>query len=351
MSIVYYMPIYLKERARELNDEKLNNWNTLFSIVNYNACVLDRTGTFQAPFETTSLYPIPEPKATANFGDLCVERAIEIIKEGRPIYMMYSGGLDSTSMLVGFDEAIKAGFGDPEQLIIATSPEAIPENPNAWWELIIPKYKIINAANMLADVRLDKNRYVLGENADQLFGSDRVFEDPVLLRQAYNADTLRAFIESKVSRETAAAWLHDSFSKLVKKCPLKITMMRDFFWWVNFTCKWQSVTLRTLSFTNVFENDARVSLDDIAQFATFFNTVPFQQLSINGSLDKWGPNPTAYTYKQAARDLILKYHPSWAAPYVNQKAKVGSLYNVIRQRRFVASSIGHEHGYLFATTI
>jgi hypothetical protein len=351
--IVYYMPIYLKEKeiTNASATEQLKDWNTLFNIVNFNASILDRTDTFKAPFATVNLYPIPEVKSTPNFGDLCIERAIEIINENKPIYLMYSGGLDSTSVLVAFTEAIKAGYGSFDQIIIATSPEAIPENPNAWWEIILPNYKIVNATSTLANIQLKDNRYVLGENADQLFGSDRVFTDTKLLYQEYTADNLKSYIESKVSRKSAIDWLHSNFIELANKCPLKITMMRDFFWWVNFTCKWQSVALRTLSFTNIFDNGARVSFDDIKQFATFFNTIPFQQLSMNGSLDKWGTNPTAYTYKQAARDFIVKYYPSWEQPYVSQKTKVGSLYNVVRQRKIGTDVIGYEDGYFYASSI
>lgn len=184
-----------------------------------------------------------------------------------------------------------------------------------------------------------------------MFGSDRVFTNTTLLHQAYSLGNLRAFLASRISdsRPEALDRLHTEFALLASKCPLPIRFMRDFLWWMNFTCKWQSVALRTLSFTTVFENNARVPLAQIERFATFFNTVPFQQLAISGKLDRWGDNPTAYTYKKAARDFIEE-HTGWS-DYVRTKMKVGSLYNVIRQRKYVANAVGYADGNLFATEL
>lgn len=348
-ALAYYMPIYLKQKAELANNKPLIEFCELFNVVNNNACVIDRTGTLTTPFETHSLYPVPAQKQhVLDFGSTCIQRAQEILDEGKPVYFMYSGGLDSTSMLVAFHEVLKQ-TGDYSQLIVATSPDAQPENPQAWSEIVRPFYKLMQARDMLAQVQLDDCRYVQGENADQLFGSDRVFTDTALLYQKYTPDNLLAFLSGRVTSPTALARFHSEFSELATKCPLPVVFMRDFLWWVNFTCKWQSVALRTLSFSNVFADGRRVPFKQIKQFETFFNTIPFQELAISGTLDRWGQNPTAYTYKQAARDFILKY-TGWS-DYVATKMKVGSLYNVIRQRTYVADAVGYENDELFATTL
>jgi hypothetical protein len=264
---------------------------------------------------------------------------------------MYSGGLDSTAMLIAFDHVLNQRGKGFEQLVICTSPDAQSENPAAWHDIVLPNYKLLNTRDMMSDVKLENYRYVQGENADQLFGSDRVFTDAVLLHQPYSSANLRAFLSGRIadSRPQALDRLHAEFLVLASKCPLPIRYMRDFLWWMNFTCKWQSVALRTLSFTTVFENGAKVPLDHIKRFDTFFNTVAFQQLAISGKLDRWGEEPTAYTYKKAARDFILE-QTGWS-DYVRTKMKVGSLYNVIRQRKYVANAVGFEDGNLFATEL
>lgn len=347
--LVYYMPVYLRTKAQQAGDESLLDFCELFNVVNANACVIDRTGSITTPFATKSLWPIqPQSSVVKDFGTLCIERAAEILGEGKTVYFMYSGGLDSTCMLVAFHHVLKQS-GNYEQLVIATSPDAQAENPDAWKQIVRPFYKLIQARDMLANVSLNTCRYVQGENADQLFGSDRVLSDPELMHQPFTSNNLLRFLADRVTRPKALDRLHAEFTALTAKCPLDVNYMRDFLWWVNFTCKWQSVSLRTLSFSNVFENKNQVSESQLKQFETFFNTVPFQQLSTSGSLDRWGANPTAYTYKQAARDFILKY-TGWSN-YVGMKMKVGSLYNVIRQRTYVADAVGYKNGFLFATTL
>lgn len=350
--LVYYMPVYLRQNALETDDAALLDFCELFNIVNTNACVIDRTGSLTSPLNLHSLYPVPEQVSTVkDFGTLCIERAAEILDEGMPVYFMYSGGLDSTAMLIAFDHVLNQRGKGFEQLVICTSPDAQSENPAAWHDIVLPNYKLLNTRDMMSDVKLENYRYVQGENADQLFGSDRVFTDAVLLHQPYSSANLRAFLSGHISdsRSQALDRLHAEFLVLASKCPLPIRYMRDFLWWMNFTCKWQSVALRTLSFTNVFEKGAKVPLGHIKRFDTFFNTVPFQQLAISGKLDRWGEEPTAYTYKKAARDFILE-KTGWS-DYVRTKIKVGSLYNVIRQRKYVANAVGFEDGNLFATEL
>lgn len=347
--LAYYMPVYLTQKAEQSQNSDLKEFCTLFKVVNNNACVIDRTGTLTTPFQTHSFYPVPEQSAVVeDFGTLCINRAEEILNQNMQVFFMYSGGLDSTSMLVAFHEVLKRR-GDFSQLIIATSPDAQSENPDAWAEIVRPYYKLIQARDMLADVSLNNCRYVQGENADQLFGSDRVFTDPVLLHQPYSIDNLKTFLHARINTPHALERFITEFSMLANKCPLPVKFMRDFLWWVNFTCKWQSVALRTLSFSNVFENFNRVTFDDVSNFETFFNTVPFQQLAISGLLDRWGESPSPYTYKQAARDFIHQY-TGWST-YTRTKIKVGSLYNVIRQRTYVADAVAYESGKLFATHI
>lgn len=345
--IAYYMPVYLAQKAAASENTELLDFCSLFNVVNVNACVIDRTNTIHTPFKTHSFYPVPEQTdKIKDFGTLCIERASEVLAENEQVYFMYSGGLDSTCMLIAFHHVLQQK-GDYSQLIVSSTTDAQSENPDAWAQIVLPRYQVIGATDMLAKISLDDGRYIQGENADQLFGSDRVFIEKELLYQAYNKDNLHNFLSKRISRTVALERFQTEFEELSAKCPLPILWMRDFLWWVNFTCKWQSVALRTLSFTNVFESDKKISFEQVKKFETFYNTIPFQELAISGKLDRWGIEPTAYTYKKAAREFILE-HTGWEY-YAKAKLKVGSLYNVIRQRRYAADAIGFSGGYLFAT--
>ncbi len=332
----YYMPLHLTQIAQGTEDPQLTEFCELFKIVNTNACVIDRTGTISTPFTTVNLFPIPEQTANVkDFGTLCIERAQELVAKDKPIMFLYSGGLDSTSMLVAFDRVLSE-TKNWDQLVICTSQDAIPENPWAWNQVILPKYKLAQARDVLSAVDLHSNVYVQGENADQLFGSDRVLTEPELLTMPFDSDVLKTFLASRVSSENLDRW-HTVFMTLAAKCPLPMPWLRDFLWWVNFTCKWQSVAMRTLCFTNVFVKDAKVPLADLHAFDTFFNTVGFQQLSLSGKLNRWGSKPSPYTYKAAARHFIAT-QTGWKE-YATSKLKMGSLYNVIRQLDYPSDSL------------
>lgn len=349
-TLVYYMPGHLLHEAEATQRADLLDFCELFRIVNPNACVIDRTGSLTTPLDLKTLYPIPEfTTDVQDFGTLCLNRAEEILAEGKQIQLMYSGGLDSTCMLVAFNEVLRRQGKSREQVTISASIESQCENPYAWRELILPHFELVSARDTLAKLDLVHTRYVQGENADQLFGSDRVFNERYLLEAPFNKDTLRNFLVTQVSRTETLDRFQTELWTLASKCPLQLDYMRDFLWWLNFAVKWQSVALRTLSFTNVFEKGCSLGIGELKNFNTFFNTTGFQQLSMSGKLDRWGPIPSAYTYKQAARDFIAKHH-DWP-DYVRMKQKIGSLYNVIRQRTYVANAVGYKDGQLFPTTI
>ena len=109
--------------------------------------------------------------------------------------------------------------------------------------------------------------------------------------------------------------------------------MRELLWWINFTCKWQNVSLRTLCFTPIFEVKNIISLQEMQSFETFYNHSSFQQISMMENFSRWGKDPSPNNYKMALRTFIKKLHPTWSN-YTDKKVKVGSLYNVVKHRHY-----------------
>jgi hypothetical protein len=254
---------------------------------------------------------------------------------------MYSGGLDSTAVLIAFRGALRKNPDMSGKITILTTPEAHRENPVLWEDYVRPTFRLINATTALSTWPGEGVTRVQGEHADQLFGSDKVFTDPRLITDDYNEDNLRYLIDSCIERKTGRDLFMQKFSELAAKSPEPIAKMRDLLWWINFTCKWQSVAFRTLAFNSVLSSGGSLSLEKLNRaHGTFFNTDEFQLLAMNSNLmNKWGDQVNPRTYKQAARDFIRKEMPS-LADYCANKVKVGSLYNVIRQRSYGCSYIG-----------
>ena len=328
MKIIHYLPLALEASGHP----DLERFQKLSPIL---ASFLDRTGQLECPFPTQILYPIPETvEHPFSFADLCFTRARSFLATGKQLYLFYSGGLDSTTMFLAFHE--HASASDREQIVIATTPESQLENPKLW-DCIRGNYQIKYANEVLRDVS-PENHYIQGENADQLFGSDKLFYGQEEYRnQPYTLDTLAAIVQGSISGAQLQDFAIDRLAKIVAKCPLPVETIPDFYWWLNFTCKWQAVALRTMLFSKK-GFDAPFHVSELSAFETFFNSEGFQQLAMHPSFERWGTVVSPTTYKMEARKFI--YRCTGDAFYTNNKCKVGSLWRVIRYQASKFAALG-----------
>jgi hypothetical protein len=337
MSIIYYMPVFLKEQAVRTNNRDLIDFCELFKVVSPNACLIDRTeGVLKTPFEFTSLYPIPGRDASdvsLNYNDVCIKRAENILKENESITIFYSGGIDSTVVLLSFYIAVRNGIGSFDQITVSTTPVAIVENPAMWEEIVIPHFRVTSANDGLrtmGDSNFFSERYVMGENADQLFGSDIILANMHLFNQDISTENILAFMATKNIAPGSTEYILNVFRNLKDKCPIELRNMADLIWWLNFSCKWQSVSLRTLCFSNFLDVSSEVST--LSRFETFFNTPDFQKLAIYDGMPRWGNTPSHYNYKMASRIFMNQF--SFLDEYAATKIKVPSLYRVLATEQY-----------------
>lgn len=316
MNLVYYEPRAIIDLARELHLTELSQFCEVYKLFNRNACYIDRTLTFNAPtIRTAVIYPIPTlDLPVASFEDCVMARAAELAEHPR-VTLFYSGGLDSTCVLLALLEAIDGRT----RLKIATTPDAQRENPKLWNEVIL-KLPIELASTALQNRDRD-TVYVTAELADQLFGSDRALSDFEVVSKQPIGD-LPAFVRSKVA-STADRFITERLYEVAKHSPVELRTVLDLLWWVNFTGKWQAVALRADAFAGSQQRP----------LVPFFNTYQFQRLAMSDQLDRWSNEPSLLTYKQDERKFIAKRF-NW--PELNQKQKVGSLYNVVRHRETTA---------------
>jgi hypothetical protein len=102
-----------------------------------------------------------------SFSDICMERAIEMRDMGKEIDIFYSGGIDSTCILLCLYEVCPK-----DQLHVIMGSE-IPKkhNPNLWEKRIKDLHYTITENNLSGQARPDKNLLTTGCEADVLFGS------------------------------------------------------------------------------------------------------------------------------------------------------------------------------------
>lgn len=315
-------------------------WAEIYNLINLNVSLVDRLDYVKCPYNFKLYEPFKMPTDLSNFDmtyeQCCEKRAWEMVdfsrKMNKPITVFWSGGIDSTLVLISLmkvlsDQELK------DRVIVSMSPHSIYENPEFYNNFVRKKCNINSSINF--NKMLDKSTIVLGgEHNDQLFGSDLVaqflsFNNFTTLTQPYNRDIIVNFlINKKMSPAAANVWfdLVDDHIKTVAPCEVKTHF--DFFWWLNFCFKWQSVYFRILArISPVHQHLVNQEFVD-NYFFHFFTTDYFQKWSMTTDPSN-KINHEWKTYKQEAKRVIYNFDGNES--YFKHKTKKGSLSYLFRQ--------------------
>ncbi len=127
-----------------------------------------------------------------------------------------------------------------------------------------------------------------GELGDQLFGSNTMgravrspdidLEGPWTQPSFWSAPLAKAGEQeaASVSVEDLEAFL----APQLEKCPIPVKTLFDFLWWINFSMKWQHVSLRLLHCRD------HVDMTEAALLVHFFASEEFQQWSFHNHESK-----------------------------------------------------------------
>jgi hypothetical protein len=308
--------MYFKERLQDGTDA-MKKWEGKFRVK-----LMDRTGILSN--DRDIITPIPEVAEVGTFSEVADQRAKDIIALGKPIRVMYSGGLDSTTALIAL---IKNGATDVEVLMTEASKQ---EYPQFFEQHIDGKlnYRIfdkeVEAGHYAEFVQENDNDFVLvtGEIGDQLFGSARTLENIEI-----------------ASKTIDWSGEYDGLQKLCEACPMPVETYADLFWWANFTLKYQWVQLR------IFRN-----LDiDFNRIYHFFDSTEFQQWALQTPMLVKMPDFDALKYKQPIRDYILDF--TGDAEYATKKKKLPSLRGMYYQGKKECISINTNFNKEYLTQV
>ncbi len=334
MELLYYSPLVAASQEN-FGLAGIQKFSSFYRFFSSSVVVIDRTDTIRTPFHTKSVFPIPAlRKSTSTFGELCNERAQFLLKHaegiGAPLYVLYSGGIDSTLVLISLLKN-----ATPEQkknIVVLLSNSSIVENPHFYRDHIHGKLQVQSSGmfwHLLGTVPV----IVGGEHNDQLFGSDRLGDlihmfGSSVIHAPYSRDTFFSYLNASLSDATLANFWLDTFERLKNASPIPIATNADFLWWINFSLKWQSVFFRTLSYTSK-RRAHEISEEYIkTRYFQFYGTDDFQIWSLNNPdkkiKDSWN------TYKWPCKDIIYDYNKD--ASYRDTKTKHGSLFALMKQR-------------------
>ncbi len=346
--LLYYNP-NVATRHDNFHLPGIERFSKFFKLFNPNVVFLDRTRTIRIPIRTESIFPMPAfQKMCTSFEDLCDRRARELLNRARelasPIHVMWSGGIDSTLLLISFLKSASAE--EKANIVVLLTEESISENPNFYRDHIRGKLRV-DSSSMFTYLLGTKHFVVGGEHNDQLFGSDMVGKlivqfGPKSIHAPYSRDTFFSFFNPSIGDSATTNFYLDMFERLQSTAPIPVLSNFDFLWWINFSLKWQSVFMRMLTYT-AKRNTQNVTREYIkSRYVHFYGTEDFQLWSMNNMdkkiKDAWN------TYKWPCKDIIYDYTKD--ADYRDNKVKRGSLYFLLLQRssfNFIDADMNFHH--------
>lgn len=298
--------------------------------------LIDRTELIQMPYNFKLYEPFRMPMDLSNgsltYEECCQKRAAELLelsdRLNQPIYVCYSGGIDSTMVVISFLkqrelEQLK------KQLVIVLTPDSVDENPVFYRDYIRNNFTMVSGERL--GTFFDGQRIIVGgEHNDQLFGTDIVdkmvkHNNIETVFAPYHRDALVPYLIKYEVPSASANWWYDMMEWHAKQAPCEIKTTFDLLWWFNFSFKWQTVYFRMLLRV---DNSLRhlVNHEFVGTyFHHFFSTEDFQKWSMLNPQLKIRNNNWK-DYKFHAKDLIFDFNKD--AEYRDHKIKRRSLFKL-----------------------
>jgi hypothetical protein len=316
--------IYYLSKKQLFNSREFNrNANPIYlkSCMFFGATLIDRTETLDTGIDFTIIDKIPQSINTNNsFSEICNKRAIEIIIGTNGIItVLWSGGIDSTVALLSLINEL-ANIDKIDRLKILLSEESIIEYPTFFNDIINKKLNFELIKTAIFDHIKPNETIITGEHGDQLFGSDKL-KYPIITGDAFKPyeDILEFIISRKLGTDKFTQPIIDFIDPVIKQSPLEIISLYDYLWWLNFSLKWQTVSMRLIHGLERTHNDLENNVFH------FFKSNDFQIWSLLNHSIKIKKEWTSYKY--IAKEFIYEFHKDDF--YLRNKEKEQSLKEVI----------------------
>jgi hypothetical protein len=183
---------------------------------------------------------LPNNDSTLNTETLFDSRSLELYRLSEKysqVYLFWSGGIDSTLMLV----AVLKNWADTKKLTVVLNHYSIDEHPSFYQKYIKDKLSIVNTDNFFnCEIEFDHNNlYVTGDLGDPLITFDRydyfetAFPGIITMSWKKNVDTIVKYY-SVNSDKKQAMYTVSQIIKTASEAKVLLETVHDFLWWVNF---------------------------------------------------------------------------------------------------------------------
>lgn len=285
----------------EINTENLKLYMALSNMFMGKA-VYDRTNTLNNVFEVYNNSPIPlNINKKHTFTNICDKTATGFISLNKVINILWSGGIDSTIILI----SLLKNKISKDQLVILCSENTIYEYPVMYYKLLKDGYniKIMNYDYYNTPIK-NNEIYLNGELGDQIFG----------------AEALTRFSTKHLISSYKTRYFYDNpNSDFYKLEPIlnrfNVNNIMEFYMTCSFVFAWYGTKRRR--FYNYYKNNILI---DETQNISFFDNEDFQIWSLNSSFDEKFKDYKIYKY--AGKRYIFDYNKD--EDYFFNKKKINS---------------------------
>jgi len=257
--------------------------------------VFDRSGAVPHYFKMSPSHPMPayDPTFNKSFDEVAEARAKELLSKGKEIKVCWSGGIDSTYVLL----LLLKHANDKNQIIVYGSYSSIIESGNIF-DIYIKKnyrYEINVYASDKTRKYNDDCLYVTGFQGNQLFGpTDNFFaENQAQVFFHHTMGTPKTIYEDY--KTNVDPELLEFIQPAIDRSPRKIETVADLRWYCIFNFDWHNGLYYLIG-----EMDKR-RIDNTYHF---FDTIDFQKWAIT-TKDPWTKvRGNSNTHRWQMRDFI-----------------------------------------------
>lgn len=331
-SLYYYNPATI---LRIDTNNEITKWKKMYAYTQSGMTLTDRVGNFKGPLQTlvhsSCIMPAFRP-TDLTYNDCCNLRAKQLMELSinlqKPLGIMWSGGVDSTRVLVAFLENFPLTVLKTH-LRIVMSAESVIENPVFYKKYILSNFEIINSEYL--PWLFDKNVIlVTGYHNDWINGGDISMagykkSNAAKFTKPFNQDHIIDYMNTIIKDTEVATIMVNAGIDSAKIYGRPLEVNCDWFFWWNFCFKWQAwLLLLSTSMPRYWPN---INEDFINTYVhSFFNTDAFQLWAINNPLYR----DTSQQYKQITKQGIFNFDHD--QNYFDNKKKQGSLRSLFVHR-------------------
>ena len=257
--------------------------NKIFSNMPYGE-IIDRTGYTKYPFKVHIRLPWIVPTKPVNLETACENKIKEIAAiNPEQFYIYWSGGIDSTLMLVSFLKLI-----EHNRITVILSKRSIDEYPNFYENFIRNKLKILTLSD---DIPKDNGIHIIGDPADTIWA---------ILDHSFMEGEAVSYLYKPYQEWFAYRGADDNFLEktdaFMKRSGREIKTLFEARWWYYLNCKSQSKCV--ISINSRFDINKN--------FCPFYESNDFDTWSFYNT-DRMIVGTDWKTYKFPAKEIIYKF--------------------------------------------